>query len=257
MDTSIKFFLLPSIILGLSFYGAVKVGAGAYEHVKASDRGVSVTGSADRTITSDSVKWIGSLSRTTDAAGLKDANAAMKNDLNAVVNLFKSRGVKEAEITIQPLGVTPVCEGQQGIPYYDRSGGPTCGTSRVSGYNLQQGITVESGSVKEVTKLAQEAPTQLVQDGILFSSLGLEYYYTKLADLKLEMLSEATKNAQDRAMKIAETNGAKIGKPLAAAMGVFQITAPNSVEVSDYGAYDTSSMEKKVTSVVRMTYLLE
>lgn len=252
-----RFFLLPSIILGLSLYGAVKVGSESYERVKANDQVISVTGSADRMITSDTVKWTGSFSRSTDAAGLKDANVSMKNDLQTVLNLLKARGVKEEEITVQPMSVNQVCEGQQAVPYYDRGGGPTCGTSKVAGFNLQQGIVVQSGSVKEVTKLAQEAPTSLVQDGVLFTSLGLEYYYNKLADLKLEMLSEATKNAKERAQKIAETTGSAIGKPQAAAMGVFQINAPNSVDVSDYGVYDTSSIEKKVTSVVRMTFLLQ
>lgn len=258
METSsVKFFVLPSLILGLALYGAVKIAATTYERVKNNDQGILVTGSAERIITSDSVKWTGSFSRSTDAAGLKDANVGMKNDLNTVVNLLKSRGVKESEITIQPMSVTPVCEGQQATPYYDRGGGPTCGTNRIAGYNLQQGIMVESGSVNDVTKLSQEAPTSLIQDGILFSSVNLEYYYTKFADLKLEMISEATKNAQERARKIAETSGASIGKPLSAAMGVFQVTSPNSVEVSDYGAYDTSSIQKKVTSVIRVSYLLQ
>lgn len=258
METSsVKFFIIPSLLLGLSLYGSVKLGAESYERVKANDQTISVTGSADRTITSDSVKWTGSFSRSADAAGLKDANVAMKSDLNAVITLLHSRGVQDSQITIQPMAATPVCAGQQGTPYYDRNGGPTCGTSPVSGYNLQQGIMVESPNVKEVTKLAQEAPTTLVQDGILFTSVNLEYYYTKLGDLKLEMLSAASQNAKDRAQKIAETTGSKIGKPQSAGMGVFQVTAPNSVDVSDYGTYDTSSMEKKVTSVVRMSFLLQ
>lgn len=258
METSsIKFFLIPSILLGLSIYGSVKLGAETYERVKANDQTISVTGSADRTITSDSVKWTGSFGRSADAVGLKDGNVAMKNDLAAVLKLLHARGVKDGQITVQPMSISPICAGQQNMPYYDRNGGPTCGTSSVSGYNLQQGIMVESPNVKDVTKLAQEAPTSLVQDGILFTSVNLEYYYTKLGDLKLEMLSEATKNAKDRAQKIAETTGSKIGKPQSAGMGVFQVTAPNSVDVSDYGTYDTASMEKKVTSVVRMSFLLE
>ncbi len=40
-------------------------------------------------------------------------------------------------------------------------------------------------------------------------------------------------------------------------MGVFQVTARHSTEVSDYGRYDTSTKEKDVTAVVRMSFALE
>jgi len=38
-------------------------------------------------------------------------------------------------------------------------------------------------------------------------------------------------------------------------MGVFQVTAVNSVDVSDYGSYDTSAFEKQITAVVRRSFL--
>jgi hypothetical protein len=37
-------------------------------------------------------------------------------------------------------------------------------------------------------------------------------------------------------------------------VGVFQITPRFSTEVSDYGVNDTSSLEKDVTAVVRVTF---
>jgi hypothetical protein len=40
-------------------------------------------------------------------------------------------------------------------------------------------------------------------------------------------------------------------------MGVFQITAVNSTEISDYGSYDTSSIDKKVTAIVRASYTIK
>ena len=40
-------------------------------------------------------------------------------------------------------------------------------------------------------------------------------------------------------------------------MGVFQITAPNSTDVSDYGVYDTSTLRKDVTAVVNVAFALK
>lgn len=51
------------------------------------------------------------------------------------------------------------------------------------------------------------------------------FYYTKLDDLKVKMLGDATQNAFQRAQSIAST-GRGIGRLRTANMGVFQITAP-------------------------------
>jgi len=40
-------------------------------------------------------------------------------------------------------------------------------------------------------------------------------------------------------------------------VGVFQITSPNSTQVSDYGVYDTSTLNKDVTAVVNVTFALK
>jgi hypothetical protein len=40
-------------------------------------------------------------------------------------------------------------------------------------------------------------------------------------------------------------------------VGVFQITARNSTEVSDSGIYDTSSLEKDITAVVPLSFAVK
>jgi hypothetical protein len=39
-------------------------------------------------------------------------------------------------------------------------------------------------------------------------------------------------------------------------MGVFQVTAPNSIDISDYGTYDTSSVRKQITAIVRASFTI-
>lgn len=71
------------------------------------------------------------------------------------------------------------------------------------------------------------------------------------------MIAEATEDAKDRAEAIAKTTGNRIGTVRSAKTGVFQITSRHSTAVSDYGIYDTSSLEKDITAVVSVQFSLE
>ena len=96
--------------------------------------------------------------------------------------------------------------------------------------------------------------TELLNEGVAFRSDPPQYLYTKLADIKVTMLAEATKDATKRAGMIAENAGSKLGDLTYADMGVMQITPLYSKEVSDYGINDTYSLEKEITAVVHCTF---
>jgi len=98
---------------------------------------------------------------------------------------------------------------------------------------------------------------QLISEGVPFQGWGAQYLYTKLADLRIEMLGEAMKDATERARVMAESSDSKLGELRDAKMGVFQVTPRNSTDVSDYGYYDTSSKEKDITAVVKASYSLD
>lgn len=129
-------------------------------------------------------------------------------------------------------------------------------SGRITGYTCTQTFEVRSARVKEIADLANKAP-ELIKEGINLNSWAPEYLYTKLADLRIEMLGEATADAKVRAERIAESAGNDIGALRSARMGVFQVTARNSTDVSDYGYYDTSSLDKDITSVVTLSFAVE
>ncbi len=258
METSSPSRLAPivsSLLLGASIVAGSAIFAQAFYQLKASGHTIGVTGSVERTVTSDTVKWTSVITKSIDVAGLKDGSSQMRTDVANAVALLKSSGIVENTITIQPMSVSAVCE-NQGSLAYDR-GGTYCGSGRVGGYNLQQMILVESHDVHAVTKAARESAPKLLADGLVFSTVSLEYYFSKLDELKLDLLAEATKNAKMRAERMAQSTGGRIGKIQQAAQGVFQVTAVNSLDISDYGSYDTTSPEKKVTAVVKTTFTLE
>jgi hypothetical protein len=121
---------------------------------------------------------------------------------------------------------------------------------------VSQEVEIESKDVERVRDISLES-TELIEQGVQFESLEPEYLYTKLDELKVEMLAKATENAKLRAENMARSAGNRIGFMRSAKMGVFQITPANSTDVSDSGVNDTSSLDKKVTAVVSVTFAIE
>jgi hypothetical protein len=89
---------------------------------------------------------------------------------------------------------------------------------------------------------------------VLFSTQSLEYTYSKLPELRVSLLKDAMTDARARANSIASSDGKGVGALTSASIGVVQVLSPSSTSVEDYGAYDTSSIEKEVMVTVRASF---
>jgi len=125
----------------------------------------------------------------------------------------------------------------------------------ISGYQMYQRVTVKSTHVEAVAKIARES-TELINQGIYLESHAPRYYYTKLGDLKVEMMSEAAKDAKQRAEQIASSTGAKVGVLRTARMGVLQINPSDSTATTYEGNNDVSTLEKDIIAVVSGSFAL-
>ncbi len=248
--------IIGSLLIGLSVVAGTFIVANTIYKVKALSNVISVTGSAEEIVKSDTAKWVSSFSRSVGVENMKNGSSEMKKDLDVVVGYFKEYGIPEGNITIQPMTMSVVCENQNNV-FYDKFGNQSCAGNRTTGYTFKQDVVVQSEDVDILTKLSQDASDALIGRGVVFSSQNFEYFYNKLSELRVKLLSEATRNAKERAEKIVESTGKSIGFLQSASMGVFQVTAKNAVDFSDYGYYDTSSIEKKVTAVVRASFSIE
>ena len=81
-----------------------------------------------------------------------------------------------------------------------------------------------------------------------------QYYISTLSDLRPKLLEEAMADAKLRAQSITKAVGGSVGSVISVKSGVFQVTTPDSTMTSDTGAYDTSTIEKTVTSTVSVTF---
>ena len=107
-----------------------------------------------------------------------------------------------------------------------------------------------------IDKLSRDA-TELINQGVEINSYPPQFFYTKLGDLKVEMIGLASEDAKLRAEQIAKSTGDDIGEVRSSRTGVIQITSKNSTDVSDYGINDTSSLEKKITAVVSISFSID
>lgn len=81
------------------------------------------------------------------------------------------------------------------------------------------------------------------------------YYYTRLGELKLEMLAEAAKDARGRAENILRSAGnTSVGKLVYADMGIIDINAANSTETSTEGNNYTNSRDKDIITIVHASF---
>ncbi|MFA5114779.1 MAG: SIMPL domain-containing protein [Candidatus Omnitrophota bacterium] len=237
------------IILGICIAAATIVSSvilsqGFLKVMKSSREVITVTGSAHKDIRSDYIVWKCSFAGV--GADLGTAYRQLNRDLSRVKQYLDSKGVKEEEETISQISIITV--------YKKNDSGKD--TNEILGYRLEQTVEIRSGEVDKITGISRQS-SELINEGIEFVSGAPEYFYTKLDDLKIEMLASASKNAKQRAENMVKATGNRIGLMRSARMGVFQITPLNSTEVSDWGVNDTSSLEKKVIAVVSASFAIE
>jgi uncharacterized protein len=239
---SSNFWGLFALALALVIFGLV-IGR-ALHNIRGAADAITVTGSAKRAIRSDYVVWRGAIS--CQHPNLQDAYQEISRNSDRFRSFLRDNQIPDSAVAIRPLETNPIQEVIEGRG----------STGRILAYSLRQPFEIRSGQVEAITVLANRA-SQLITSGIVLESYGLEYLITSLSELRSDMLAEAAKDAQSRAQSIASSVGSKIGPVRNARMGVFQITARNSTQVSDYGIYDTSSLEKDITAVVSITFAVK
>ncbi len=237
------------IILGICIAAATIVSSiilsqGFMKIMKFTREQINVTGSAQKEIKSDYIVWKGTvIKREVD---LKTAYKNLREDLEKTKQYLLSKGIKENELIISQIATETV--------YKKNEKGNN--TNDIEGYRLSQNVEIRSNDVEKITGISRES-TELIDQGIQVESQAPEYFYTKLDELKLEMLAKATENAKQRAANMAKATGNKIGFMRSARMGVFQITPVTSTDVSDWGMNDTTSLDKKVMAVVTVSFAIE
>ncbi len=237
-------YLIPVSILAGAIVLSVIIFSIVWKSTKNADQTITVTGSAKKSIVSD----LGIQRATLQASGSdrKIAYQIVQQQMPTVLKYLADKGFTIDQIEIFSINGYPIFEiapnGAQ--------------TQKVLGYVYNQRFEIKSNDVKKIKELSLSLST-LVEKGLDINVDAPEYLYTKIDDLKIEVQAAASKNAMERAAKIAEATGRSLGPLRNARMGVIQITPVNSNLVSDYGMNDATSIEKEITAVVSASFKID
>ncbi|KDR96041.1 hypothetical protein SAMN02745945_01683 [Peptoclostridium litorale DSM 5388] len=228
---------VAALMLSVALIISSIVVMGGFVKVKSLQNTLSVKGSAKKQIKSDFAVWTGSFS--VQSSELSNAYGMLSESAKKVKEYLVENGVPEQDIVFSAINTSTYNEILPNGVY----------TNRIESYRLYQNVEINSNDIDKITQISRKS-TELINEGVEFQSNSPQYFYTKLSDLKLEMIELAAQDSKQRAQKLLSVTGNKPGKLRSARLGVFQITPLYSNEVSDYGINDTTSIEKEITAVV-------
>jgi len=200
-----------SIMLGLAALGYL-LGHAAIE-VKEYERSVTAKGLSEREYPADEVIW--PLSFSVAGNDLTAVYEELDQTSKRVREFLASTGLKESEITL----ATPVLTDKRAQAWGD-------GQSAEYRYVASRTVTVYSNQVSQV-RAAMGGLLELGKQGIAFTGDAyqnqVEYLFTRLNEVKPEMIEEATRNAREVASKFAADSNSRLGKIRSASQGQFSI----------------------------------
>jgi len=211
--------------------------------MRSEEQTINVTGSAKKDIVSDLGFLRGSIS--IQSATAESAYRALVNQKPQLLSYLKSKGFPENQVKFYPMTNYQVFD-------YDGNGRQI----GVKGHVYSQRMEIQSGDVKKIQAISLDIAS-LIENGVYFTVESPEFYYTKIADVKIQIQAAAARDARDRAEKIVKATGSDLGPRRSGRMGVLQIIPKNSNEISDYGVNDVSSIEKEVIAVVNASFQIK
>lgn len=230
--------VLLALILALGLIFATKSAVNSL-----SREGISVTGSAYEIVKSDS----GRLSFTVNTQAFTKAEAyqILRTQMPVVTKYLQEKGIENIDI-----------KNYNGYYTYKYNRATGNYTNEVDNYKLSQPVEISSNDVNKIKEISLDIQN-LLDKGIDINVNQASYFYSKLGDLKVKLLEDATTDAKQRASAMLKATRNRVGKIQSVQMGVFQITEPDSTSVSDMGINDTSTIDKKVTAVANVVFKIK
>ena len=230
--------IVSAVIIALALgVGLTQVGTG---FATRAGNGITVTGSAKTSAVADNAVWTLSVSLSSPTVGA--AVKKVDSDVAALSSYLTQGGIAADALT---LGAVSTYANEE---YVNGNS-----TGRILSYRASRDVTVRTNDVQLVSKLSQGIGT-LLETGINVNNYGPQYYISNLTELRPELMSDAMKDAKLRAESLTKAVGGSLGSLANVKAGPIQITTPDSTMTADYGAYDTSTINKTVSATVSVTF---
>lgn len=236
-------FVPLGLVLGGAFLVVGIIAAWTAVAIKNANDTLTVTGSATMAVTADTATWTVTPTRSAFESNLPAASVQVLADSTKVVAFFKNAGIPSEKIT------TGAVHTDQDYSYSSDANAP-------KRYLVRQDITVSDVDPVLIQKLAQNT-SALANQGIILVVRDPEYYISSLPQVRVSLMGNAMQDAKARAAEIVKNTGQTVGRLRSASTASVQVMAANSINVSDYGTYDTSTIDKTVMVTVRATFSVQ
>lgn len=206
-------YALPSIalLLGLVMLGYF-INQAILDH-KLLDRSVTVKGLSEKEFLADVVIW--PIQFTAASNDVEELYSVLESNTDRIRTFLTSKGFTASEITIASPAITDKSAQQYGN-----------NVGAEYRYTATQTVTVYSDQIEKARDVMSSL-SELGKQGIVLTSgdylAQTEYLFTRLNEIKPDMIEEATRNAREVAEKFAADSQSRLGKIKRASQGQFSI----------------------------------
>ena len=230
-----------AILLGaVGIFSAALIASGyllgdGLRRAKSAERSISVRGVSERDVTADLATWTISFSQ--EGPELDMVNARVEQQSAAVRRFFAASGFKPSDIS--DSGVS-----------FSRSHVTNDEGQRVeTRITVTRSIQLRTVDVMKVRSAHERLPA-LLREGVELDGSSLNFSFTKLNQLKPEMIAEATKRARQSAEQFARDSGASVGQIRTASQGYFSVGPRDGAEGEESEASDSPFQKVRVVTSV-------
>lgn len=195
------------------------------------ERAVTVKGLAEKDVTADLATW--TIAYNATGFDLPTVRAEIDESSKALNDYFRSLGFQAEEL--RPVGA--------GVNQYINNG--------VNTITITQRMQLRTTDIAKAQR-AVAGQFDLVRRGVTMQEgSNMVYSFTKLNDLKPDMVAQATRDARKAAEQFAKDSGTGVGSIKSASQGYFSIEPRDGDQAQGgYGASDTPYKKVRVVTTV-------
>ena len=187
---------------------------------------------AERDVTADLATW--TISYSASSTSLAEAQGKVRGDTASIEAFFKELGFP-AE-ALQPTGANVTSFTNDGL----------------TTYTVRQRLALRTTDIKRAQKAVARQFDLVARGVFLEEGSGMAYTFTKLNDIKPEMVAAATKDARASAQQFAKDSNSGVGKIKDATQGYFEVTARDG-DAGGWGSADSPYKKVRVVTTVSFT----
>jgi uncharacterized protein len=202
---------------------------------KMAERTVTVRGVSERDVTADLATW--TVSFSDEGTTLAPVQASVDQKSRAVRSFFQRAGFKPDEVSDTAISASQS---------FDRD-------RREERVTVSRSIQLRSRDVMKVRN-AYARQSELIREGVPINGSNVSYVFTRLNQLKPQMIAEANQNARRSAEQFARDSGAEVGRIKTASQGYFSVGARDGDACEDCGSSGGTSPYQKVRVVTTIDY---